>query len=67
MTEEEFMLENRRWTNRRRMAWLSFWTMVVLTVSAVWFDRPVIEAAFYAFASIVGAYMGLATWYEKKK
>lgn len=67
MTEDEqIALEKRKWKNRRYMAWISMWCMLGMAGATVLFDKQFIEAAFYAFASVVGAYMGFTTWYEKK-
>jgi len=59
-----------KWKHRRRMAWVSLLLMVVMTISLFFFipeaklDKleDVISWAYMAFASIVGAYMGLATF-----
>ncbi len=63
-----------RWKNRRRMAWLSLFSILAFTVALLFFvdsDRlSAIEEAstwFYmSMASIVGAYMGFSTWAAKK-
>lgn len=64
--EREQDLEDRRWQHRRRMAYLSIYTMICMTVAILVWDKPIIEPAFYAFASLVGAYMGFSTWASKK-
>lgn len=60
-----------RWKHRRRMAYTALVSMLVLTAYAVspWIDierldklSDVIEWFYFAMASIVGAYMGFATW-----
>lgn len=68
ITEDKFM-------NRRRMAWVA---MVCLAVYTAILFTPLVDSArikslenildmFYiAMASIVGAYMGFATWASKK-
>lgn len=68
MSEDDrvFFLENRRWTNRRRMAWVCLCSMVALAGGVVFFGKPIIEPAFYSFASLVGAYMGFSTWAERE-
>lgn len=62
----EIDLENRRWKHRRQMAYISLIVMVILALGAAFWDRSVVEPAFYAFASIVGAYMGFSTWAGRK-
>lgn len=71
---EEKITED-KFKNRRRMAWLAMISMAVYTAVLL---TPVIEETrikslenildmFYiAMASIVGAYMGFATWASKK-
>lgn len=71
---EEKITED-KFKNRRRMAWLAMVSMAVYTAVLL---TPIIEETrikslenildmFYiAMASIVGAYMGFATWASKK-
>lgn len=69
MDEKEILeieLENRRWLHRRRMAYISMFVMIFLTGAVLFYDKDIIEPAFYAFASIVGAYMGFSTWATKR-
>lgn len=63
-----------RWKHRRRMAYIALFSMLVLTAYAVgpWIaierlDKlsDIIEWFYFAMASIVGAYMGFATWSAK--
>lgn len=64
-----------RWKNRRRMAYVAIVMMVMMTVSLFFYIpeakldklQDVISWAYMSFASIVGAYMGLSTYAEKKK
>lgn len=69
MTEDKFK-------NRRRMAWASMITIVVLTailVSPYVEDQRIksleniLDMVYISLASIVGAYMGFATWASKNK
>lgn len=61
---------NYTWRNRRRMAWLAFAAIVVVTgLCFFWVDierleklETVITWFYMAMASIVGAYMGFATY-----
>jgi len=65
-----------RWKNRRRMAWISLSSMIVVT--AILLFAPIsierikvlsntIEWFYFSMASIIGAYMGFTTWSSKKK
>lgn len=63
-----------RWKHRRRMAYIALFSMLVLTAYAVspWIEiarleklSDIIEWFYFAMASIVGAYMGFATWSAK--
>lgn len=62
----EIDIENRRWKHRRQMAYMSMFAMLVMTGAVLVWDKDIIEPAFYAFASIVGAYMGFSTWAGKR-
>ena len=65
-----------RWKNRRRMAWVSLISMIVLTFFIFFTDAISIEKIkvlgevitwyYFASASIVGAYMGFTTWASRK-
>lgn len=64
-----------RWKHRRRMAYLSLWAMLVATAWCLtpWIAESRIAVLtdalgwfYFAMASIVGAYVGFATWAEKK-
>lgn len=70
--KELILMENRRWRNRRRMAWLSLLTLIstgALSIFYITEERmPVIEnviiTILFVLAGVVGAYMGLATLSE---
>jgi len=61
-----------RWTNRRRMAWLSLFTMILVTLLIFFTDLipesrlsilgEVITWFYFCMASVIGAYMGMTTW-----
>lgn len=60
-----------RWKHRRRMAYTALFSMLVVTAHAMgpWLSlerldklQDVISWFYFAMASIVGAYMGFATW-----
>ena len=64
-----------RWKNRRRMAWISLLSMIVVT--AILLFAPIsierikalsntVEWFYFSMASIIGAYMGFTTWSSKK-
>ena len=65
-----------RWTNRRRMAWTSLISMVLITAlilftplcpeSRLKIVNEVITWYYFACASVIGAYMGFTTWAAKK-
>lgn len=65
-----------RWKNRRRMAWISLSSMIVVTVILLFAPISIerikvlsntIEWFYFSMASIIGAYMGFTTWSSKKK
>jgi hypothetical protein len=75
MSNVEIDITKNRFKNRRRMAWLAIWSMVVCTsmmlTDLIEIERikaidSVIEMFYIAMASIVGAYMGFTTWATKK-
>lgn len=75
MTKVEEKITEDKFKNRRRMAWVA---MICLAVYTAILFTPLIDSErikslenildmFYiAMASIVGAYMGFATWASKK-
>jgi len=75
MSSVEIDITKNRFKNRRRMAWLAVWSMVIFTAimmsNLVDIERikaidSVMEMFYIAMASIVGAYMGFTTWATKK-
>jgi len=63
-----------RWRHRRRMAYISLYSMLAATVYALgpWIPETrldklssIIEWFYFAMASVVGAYMGFASWSGK--
>jgi hypothetical protein len=71
---EEKITED-KFKNRRRMAWLAmvsmaFYTAVLLTPvieeTRIKSLENILDMFYIAMASIVGAYMGFATWASKK-
>jgi len=66
----EMELDNERWKNRRRMAWLAMWAMIAATLamftivpeSKIELLDEIVAWFMMAMASIVGTYIGTATW-----
>jgi len=65
-----------RWKNRRRMAWVSLVSIIVITLLILLGPIPetrlkilsdVITWFYFAQASIIGTYMGVTTWAHIKK
>jgi polyferredoxin len=65
-----------RWKNRRRMAWLSLTSMIILTYLIIFTDLApesklhvlgdVITWFYFSMASVVGCYMGFTTYARVK-
>ena len=64
-----------RWRNRRRMAWTSMVSMLLLMIILLFGPLPESRILalkepltwfFFAMASVIGAYMGFTTWASKK-
>lgn len=70
--KEEMVI--RKWKHRRRMAYVSLLAMIAMTIALMFFvdiDRleKIKDASTWAyimFGSIVGSYLGAATWDGKK-
>jgi len=67
-------LDNERWKNRRRMAWISLWATMIVT-AAMMFAVPetriekldeVVVWFYVSMASIIGVYIGSATFSDIK-
>jgi hypothetical protein len=66
----------KRWQNRRRMAWVSLISMLVVTALILFTDSvsvmkldvlsEVITWFYFSCASVIGAYMGFTTWASKR-
>lgn len=57
------------WTNRRRMAWMAFWSLLAVAVMAFVVDisdaqATVIASVSLALAAIIGAYIGFSTQHD---
>lgn len=57
----------RRWRNRRRMAWLCTFASILYPLLAVATEQAAsIAGPFYLFTgAVVGAYIGFSTWDDK--
>lgn len=71
--EEKLYIEN--WTNRRKMAWIALWAIIIVIGLLLFMPIPETRLTiineplvwfFLSMASIVGAYMGFSTWASKK-
>ena len=73
--KQDLELEKRRWKNRRWLAWTSMISMVLVTVflllapeTSLSLERLKILSngplfwVYFAFTSIIGAYIGFSTW-----
>lgn len=65
-----------RWKNRRRMAWISLSSIIIVTALIIFGAVPeerlkilseVITWFYFSMASIIGAYMGFTTYAHIKK
>ena len=73
--DQKFQLESKRWTNRRRMAWLSLIFLIFVGTWAMFFAdekrltniEEILSSIIFATASVVGVYMGMATWAQLEK
>jgi hypothetical protein len=75
VTKVEEKISEDKFKNRRRMAWMAITTMAVYTaviltplidVERIKSLENILDMFYIAMASIVGAYMGFATWASKK-
>lgn len=60
-----------RWKNRRRMAWTSLFSLIGFGCGAMINDlsnaqSSVVVAVVYGCTAIIGAYVGFATWDDKR-
>lgn len=66
-----------RWKNRRRMAWLSLISMIVITILILFTELASVERMkvladvvtwyYFTSTSIIGFYVGATTWAHMKK
>jgi uncharacterized membrane protein YfcA len=67
MTEDEFVIESRKWKHRRRMAYIALLALLGILVSTFFViltptQAGIIEWGLILLGGIVGAYMGAATF-----
>ncbi len=77
--QEKFLdveMEKRRWKNRRRMAWISLVAINIVTLILLFVPIPVDRLkviaepliwSYFAFTSVIGAYMGFTAYASKRK
>ena len=73
--ELEMKLESSRWKNRRRMAWVSLMFLIFVGLWSMFYAEPeklkaieeILSSVIFTTASVVGVYMGLATWQQMGK
>ncbi|HUU88350.1 MAG TPA: hypothetical protein VMX17_11430 [Candidatus Glassbacteria bacterium] len=72
LADDDIQLMHKRWKNRRRMAWLSLISMILLTFLILFTNIVSVERLsvlgnvitwfYFSCASIIGMYMGATTW-----
>lgn len=74
VSKTEMNVAETRFKNRRKMAWLAMFSMVIFTsllltpyidIERIKVLDGVFGAFYLAMASVVGAYMGFTTWASK--
>ena len=73
-TKTEAQVELIKRTNRRRQAWVSLWSMVVVTLllmfavpeSKIKLITDILPFFYITMAGVVGAYHGFSAWLGKK-
>jgi len=68
----DYDLTKRRWQNRRRMAWVSLLSMIIVTYMILFTNLVSVERLgvlsevitwyYFCSASVIGMYMGATTW-----
>ena len=68
----DMALKKKRWENRRRMAWVSLISMILVTMLILFTEIVKIERLnvltevitwfYFSCASVIGMYMGATTW-----
>lgn len=73
--EKENEIERNKWRGRRKMAWVSLISMIVVTILVLFIvpkDRltilgDVVTWFYFSMSSIIGFYVGSTTWATIKK
>lgn len=75
-TIEDIDIEKRKWSNRRRMAWISLISMILLTFCILFTELVSIERLkvlsdvitwfYFSCISVIGFYMGATSWASVK-
>jgi hypothetical protein len=70
--DDSIEMQKKKWKNRRRMAWVSMISMVVITILILFTNlvpesrlkilSEVITWYYFSCISVVGIYMGATTW-----
>lgn len=72
--DRELKVVETRFKNRRRMAWVSLFSMILLTaflltplisIERIQTLNGIMGSFYFAMASVIGAYMGFTTWATK--
>jgi hypothetical protein len=69
-SRENVEIERSKWKSRRQMAWVSLFSMIIVTglcmflvpIEKMKVIEEMISWFFIAMASVIGAYMGFTTW-----
>jgi hypothetical protein len=71
----EQMVYERKAKNRRRMAWVSLFALIISGLGLIFFVpesrleklNDILDLYWISLATIVGAYVGISTWLSKTK
>lgn len=74
LEKKKIKLLNEKWKNRRRMAWVSLYSILIVTILALYsvpMERlvvleQIITWFYFVLGSIIGAYVGFSTLEEMK-
>jgi len=73
--KEEQEMERNKWRGRRKMGWISLWSILVVTMMLLFAPIPderlkilaePITWFYFVMASVIGAYMGVTAWASVK-
>jgi len=74
--KQEHEMERNKWRGRRKMGWVSLWS--IIGVTAIVLFAPIPESRlvilsdpitwfYFSMTSVIGAYMGVTAWASKNK